>query len=82
LEENVTGYVVHYSQAQQLPRQIGGAFQTLEQAEAAARKAGAIGEGERSGRDLVFDVEGHEREDDYGIWIEIPPGGRVDVRDR
>jgi hypothetical protein len=69
-------------QAQQLPRQIGGAFQTLEQAEAAARKAGAIGEGERSGRDLVFDVEGHEGEDDYGIWIEIPPGGRVDVRNR
>jgi hypothetical protein len=73
----MTGYVVHYSQAHELPRQIGDAFQTFEQAEAAARKAGAIGEGERSGRDLVFDVEGHEGEDDYGIWIEAPPSGRV-----
>jgi hypothetical protein len=25
----MTGYVVHCSQAHQLPRQIGGAFQTL-----------------------------------------------------
>ena len=62
-------YVVHYSRAHQLPRQIGGTFQTLTQAEAAARKAGAIGTGQRSGRDLVFEVEGHEGEDDYGIWI-------------
>ena len=78
----MTGYVVHCSRAHRLPRQIGGAFQTLAQAEAAARKAGAIGNGERSGRDLVFDVEGHEGENDYGIWIELPPGGKVEVGDR
>ena len=45
-------------------------------------KAGAIGDGERSGHDLVYDVEGHEGEDDYGIWIEVPPGGKVKVRDQ
>jgi hypothetical protein len=71
-EEKMTGYVVHCSRAHRLPRQIGRAFQTLAEAEAAARKAGAIGNGERSGRDLVFDVEGHEGESGYGIWIELP----------
>jgi hypothetical protein len=78
----MTGYVVHYSQAHQLPRQIGGLFETLAQAEAAARRVGAIGDGERSGHHLVYDVEGHEGEDDYGIWIEVPPDGKVEVRDR
>ena len=68
----MTGYVVHCSKAHQLPRQIDGEFETLAQAEAAARKAGAIGNGERYGSDLVYDVEGHEGEDDYGIWIEVP----------
>ena len=77
----MTGYVVHYSQAHQLPRQIGP-FETLAQAEDAARKFGAIGDGERSGHDLVYDVEGHEGEDDYGIWIEVPPGGKVEAHDR
>ena len=72
----MTGYIVHYSEAHQLPRQIGGAFETLAQAEAAARKAGAIGNGERCGSDLVYDVEGHEGEDDYGIWIEVPPAAK------
>ena len=69
----MTGYTVHYSEAHQLPHRIGGSFKTLAQAEAAARKAGAIGNGERSGSNLVYDVEGHEAEDDYGIWIEFPP---------
>ena len=78
----MTGYIVHYSRAHQLPRQIDGAFETLAQAMAAARKAGAVGDGERSGHDLVYDVEGHEGEDDCGIWIEVPPGGQVRVRDR
>jgi hypothetical protein len=26
--------------------------------------------------------EGHEGEDDYGVWIEVPRGGKVEVRDR
>ncbi len=77
----MTGYVVHYSQAHQLPRQIGGPFETLAQAVAAARKIGAIGDGEPSGHDLVYDLEGHEGEDDCGIWIEVPPGDKV-VRNR
>ena len=69
----MTGYTVHCSEARRLPHRIGGAFKTLAQAEAAARKAGEIGNGERSGSNLVYDVEGHEAEDDYGIWIEFPP---------
>ena len=78
----MTGYVVQYSQAHQLPCRIGGVFETLAEAKAAARKAGAIGDGERCGHDLVYDVEGHEGEDDYGIWIEVPLGGKVEVPDR
>jgi hypothetical protein len=70
----MTGYIVHYSEAHHLPRQIGGVFETLAQAEITARKVGAIGDGERSGSDLVYDVKGHEGEDDYGIWIEILSG--------
>lgn len=67
----MTRYVVHYSQAPQLPHQIGDPFESLAQAEAAARKAGAIGDGEPSGHDLVYDLDGHEGENDCGIWIEV-----------
>jgi hypothetical protein len=70
----MTGYLVHYSEAHRLPRQIGSVFETLAQAEVAAREVGATGVGERSGNDLVYDIEGNEGEEDYGIWIEIIPG--------
>jgi hypothetical protein len=26
--------------------------------------------------------EGHESEDDYGVWIEVPRGAKVEVQDR
>jgi hypothetical protein len=62
----MTGYTVHYSEARQLRHRIGGAFKTLAQAEAAARKAGAIGNGERSGSNLVYRVTAMFG--NFGLW--------------
>jgi hypothetical protein len=39
----MTGYVVHHSQSRQLPRQIGGAFQTLKTASGGHSRRRAAG---------------------------------------
>jgi len=65
----MTTYTVSYSKAHEAARTIGK-FEDFEAAEAAACKAGAIGDGQKSGRSRVYEVEGHEGDDDYGIWIE------------
>jgi hypothetical protein len=65
----MTTYTVSYSKAHEITRLIG-TFNTPEEAETAARKAGAVGEGQNAGGCRVYDVDGHEEDDDYGIWIE------------
>jgi hypothetical protein len=62
-------FAVIYSRAHQENREIGE-YDDIAAAEAAARKAGAIGEPQISGRDQVYAVAGHEDDDDYGIWVE------------
>ena len=64
-------YLVTFCKAHEEPRQIATAANFAEAA-AAARKAGAVHEGEQVGRDFVFDVVGHEGDDDFAIWIETP----------
>lgn len=63
-------YIVSYSKAHEAAREVGR-FDELDQAEAAARKAGAVGEAQENGRDYVYEVDGHIGDDDYGIWIEV-----------
>jgi hypothetical protein len=65
----MTEYVVSYSKAHETA-QVIGRFTSFDEAEEAARQWGAVGEGQKSGRDLVYDVGDHEGDDDYGIWIE------------
>ena len=65
-----TTYRVTYSRGQ-ASREIGR-YDTLHEAVAAARSAGAVGTGQKSGRDFLYAVVGHEGDDDYGIWIEWP----------
>ena len=64
-------YLVTFRKAHEEPRLIATAANFAE-AVAAARKAGAAHEGEQVGRDFVFDVVGHEGDDDFAIWIETP----------
>lgn len=63
--------IVSYSKAHEMAREIGQ-YDTMDEAEEAARAAGAVGEAEKNGRDYIYNVEGHEGDDDYGIWIECP----------
>jgi hypothetical protein len=63
-------YVVTFCSAHEEPRQIAPAVNFAE-AVAAARKAGAVHVGEQVGRDFVFEVAGHEGDDDFAIWIEV-----------
>jgi hypothetical protein len=67
--ENKMTYTVSYSKAHEAAREIGQ-FDSLDEAQEAARAAGAIGEGQKSGKSRVYDVAGHKGDDDYGIWIE------------
>lgn len=62
-------FTVSYSKAHEARREIGQ-FDSMDEAEAAARKAGAVGQGQKSGRDTVYDVNDHEGDDSYAIWIE------------
>jgi len=65
-------YLVTFSKAHEEPRQIATA-ENFAEALAAAKKAGALlHEGKASGQDFVFDVSGHEGDDDFAIWIEAP----------
>lgn len=64
-------YIVTSSTKTNGNREIGR-YEDFESAEAAARNAGAIGEPQGSGRDYVYDVDGHEGDDAYGLWIEVP----------
>jgi hypothetical protein len=64
-------YIVTYCKAHAASRLIATAG-NFAQAFSAARKAGAVDEGQKVGRDFVFDVVGHEGDDDYGVWIETP----------
>jgi hypothetical protein len=64
-------YIVTYSKAHEPSRLIATA-KNFAQAFAAAQNAGAVDEGQRVGRDFVFDVVGHEGDDDYAVWIETP----------
>jgi hypothetical protein len=61
-------FAVTYSRAHYDNREIGE-FDTMREAEDAARAAGAVGKPQISGGDRVYDVEDHEGDDDYGIWI-------------
>jgi hypothetical protein len=62
-------YIVTYSTVSYGNREIGR-YNSLADAKKAARKAGAIGSGEKNGRAHVYDVAGHRNDDNYGIWIE------------
>ena len=62
-------YIVSYSKAHETARELGQ-FDDLDAAERLARKAGAVGEPQTMGRDQVYEVAGHEGDDDFGIWIE------------
>jgi hypothetical protein len=62
-------YIVSCSKAHDTPR-ILGRFETFEQALNCVHQAGAIGDGQQSGEDRIYDVDGHEGDDNYGIWIE------------
>ncbi len=64
-------YLVMFCKAHEEPRQIATA-ENFAEAFAVAQKAGAVSEGEQVGRDFVFDVVGHEGENDFAIWIETP----------
>ena len=64
-------YLVTFHEPHEEPRLIATA-ENFAEAFAAARKAGAVREGEQVGRDFVFDVVGHEGDDDFAIWIETP----------
>ncbi len=41
----------------------------MDAAEAAARVAGAVGEPQIASGERVYDVEDHEGDDEFGIWI-------------
>jgi hypothetical protein len=71
MERQMTTYTVSYSRAHHDTSEIGQ-YDTLDEAIDAAREAGALGDGQRSGQDYVYDVAGHEGDDDYAIWIEAP----------
>lgn len=63
-------YRVTYSRAHMENRELGE-FDSLDDALSAAETAGAVIE-DRSDirKDRCFDVAGHERDDDYAVWIE------------
>jgi hypothetical protein len=62
-------YTVSCGKSHDTSRDLGR-FETFEQAEAKARQAGAVGAGQLSGHAHVYDVDGREGDDNYGIWIE------------
>jgi hypothetical protein len=62
-------YIVTYSKALELLIELGR-FESLDDATVTARAAGAVGDGQRSGGDRVYEVEGREGNDDFAIWIE------------
>lgn len=63
-------FVIHYSKAHEVAERVGE-FDTFAQAVTAACRAGAVGEPQQTGDNgWVFDVDGHEDDDDYGIWID------------
>lgn len=62
-------YVVSYSKAHEASTEYGQ-FETFEEAEQVARNRGAVGDGQKHGKAYVYDVSGHQGDDDYAIWIE------------
>jgi hypothetical protein len=47
-----------------------GEFESLPEALQAAREAGAIGNARDERGDMIFDVEGHQDDQRFSIWIQ------------
>ena len=63
-------YKVTFSKAHSASSEIGQGYDTWDDAVKAARRAGAVGKGQRiSQTEQVYSVSGHRNSDDYAIWI-------------
>ena len=71
----VRAFIVEYRVAHERPNRRIGVYDTWAEALTAARTAGAVGEDRTNrDRDRVYDVAGHEGDDDYSVRILLVRG--------